>query len=231
MFSMCRSLSQRLTLVSRLLPVMYLVAYINSPPLLANDIAELEVTEEEGTYHIKATVVLHAPADYVRSVLMDFVHIYRLNPSIIESEVLTSPDDHTARVRTKVLGCIASYCEELERIEEVRMLATGDIQAEIMPDSGQFISGITLWQIHPMGEHTRLTYHSEMEPGFFIPPVIGSYILKSKLREELTTSFARLEKIASIQSERDWDPELNFSSRMVAINIRPCDKNGADKHE
>jgi len=233
MFWMSGLVSQRLTLISRLLVITLLpvIVCINGAPVLANDIDELEVSEEEGVYYIKASVVLRAPAEYVRNVLTDYVHIYRLNPSIIESEVLTSPGNDVARIRTKVIGCIASYCEELERVEEVRMLASGDIQAVILPDSGQFNSGFTLWQIQSIGEHARLTYHAEIEPGFFIPPVIGSYIVKAKLREELTTSFARLEKIAHIQSQRDWDPELNFPNKMAAINTGPCDKNVAGKDE
>ena len=53
---------------------------------------EVEVTEQGGVFQIKASVVVDAAADYVRRVLSDFVHIYRLNSSIIESEVLAS--DH-----------------------------------------------------------------------------------------------------------------------------------------
>lgn len=230
MFWMCRLLSKKIKLNTSLLLATFLLALINSTPVLAHDIADFEVTEDDGVYYIKASIVLHAPADYIRNVLTDYVHIYRLNPSIIESEVLSS-DNNSARVRTKVIGCIASYCEELERAEDVHMLVSGDIQAEIVPESGQFKSGITLWQIQSMGENTRLTYHAEMEPDFFIPPIIGSYIVKARLRDEITTSFARLEKIAIIQEERDWDPDLSFSNRMVANNSRPCDINSAGKHE
>lgn len=175
--------------------------------MLANDISEFEVTEDEGVFYINASVVIHAPAEYVHNVLTDYVHIYRLNPSIIESEVLISPDDNVARVRTKVIACVISYCEEIERVEDVRILASGDIQAKIVPEYSQFKSGVTLWQVRPMGDDSRLTYHAEIEPDFFIPPVIGNVIVKTKLRDEIMTSFRRLEKIANIQLEREWDPD------------------------
>ncbi len=80
---------------------------------------EIEVTEQGGVFQIKASVVVDAPADYVRRVLSDFVHIYRLNSSIIESEVLASEDESVTYVRTRILGCAGYFCEELERVEKV----------------------------------------------------------------------------------------------------------------
>lgn len=183
-----------------LLPIIFLI-FINIVPALAIDIAEFDVTEEEGVYDIKASVILYAPADNVRNVLTDYVHIYRLNPSIVESEVLASPGNNVTRVRTKVIGCVAYQCEELDRVEDVRILASGDIQAKIVPGYGQFKSGITLWQIQSMGKNSKLTYRAKMEPNFFIPPIIGSNLVKAKLREEIKTSLIRLEKIASVLSE------------------------------
>ena len=83
---------------------------------------EVEVSEQSGVYQIKVIAVIDAPARSVRHVLTDFVHIYRLNPSIIESEVLKRHSDGSISVRTKVIGCAAYFCEELERVEKVHLL-------------------------------------------------------------------------------------------------------------
>ena len=220
---------QRIIFNTRLLVPILCITFINSTAVLANDITEFEVTEEKGVFYIKAIVVLHAPAEYVRDVLTDYVHIYRLNPSIIESEVLASPGNNVARVRTKVIGCVAFYCEEIERVEDVRILASGDIQAEIVPEFSQFKSGVTLWQIRSMGENARLIYYAEMEPDFFIPPVIGNSIVKAKLRDEIMTSFRRLEKIASIQAERDWNPDWTFTNWTDTKNTKASEPGDEDK--
>ena len=214
---------------TRLLIPFLCLSFINSTAVLANDITEFEVTEEAGVFYIKAVVILHAPAEYVHNVLTDYVHIYRLNPSIIESEVLSSPDDNVARVRTKVIGCFAFYCDEIERVEDVRILASGDVQAKIVAELSQFKSGVTLWQIRSIGENARLIYYAEMEPDFFIPPVIGNAIVKAKLREELMTSFMRLEKIASIQSERDWNPDWTFTNWTDTKNTKASEPGDVGK--
>ena len=226
---MCSLFFQRIMFEMRLLVPFFCLTFINSASVLANDITEFEVTEDEGVFYIKASVVLHAPAEYVHGVLTDYVHIYRLNPSIIESEVLASADNNIARIRTKVIGCVAFYCEEIERVEDVRILASGDIQAKIVPESSQFKSGVTLWQIRSMGKDSRLTYYAEMEPDFFIPPIIGNAIVKAKLRDEIMTSFRRLEKIASIQAERDWTPDWIVNNWADTNKAKAREKSGADE--
>ncbi len=220
-------INQRCLNTRLLVPVLCLI-FISSTAVLANDIAEFEVSEEEGVFYINASVVLQAPAEYVRSVLTDYVHIYRLNPSIIESEVLEPPGNNVARIRTKVIGCVIFYCEEIERVEDVRILASGDIQAKIVPESSQFKSGVTLWQVRSMGEESKLTYHAEMEPDFYVPPLIGNTIVKAKLREEIMTSFTRLERIARIQSERDWNPDWTFTDQMDKKNTQASELSGED---
>ncbi len=163
---------------------------------------EIEITEQSGVYKIKVAVVIDAHASHVRRVLTDYMHIHRLNPSIIESEVLKQHDDDSVSVRTRVIGCAAYFCEELERVERVRVLPSGDLHAEIIPELSQFKSGQTLWRINTLGEQCEVTYLSNMEPDIFIPPVVGKFLVKKSIREEVTISFANLEKIAQILAAR-----------------------------
>lgn len=184
----------------------------------------VEVSEQEGIYQIKAIATVRAPATHVRNVLTDYVHIYRLNPSIIESEVLNQYDDGSVNVRTSVLGCAGYFCEELERVERVRELPSGDLHAEIIPELSQFKSGQTSWRIKANGEYCEIIYQSNMEPDVFIPPVVGEFLLKKSIIKEMQVSFANLEKISSILAEREWHEELNIQYQVtnkVTSNI-PC---------
>ncbi|MGD2053256.1 MAG: hypothetical protein PVG45_04030, partial [Gammaproteobacteria bacterium] len=66
------------------------IALVLCQPLyvLAFEFSEAEVTENNGIFHIRIAAVITAPPAYIRAVLSDYLHIYRLSPSIIESEVL-----------------------------------------------------------------------------------------------------------------------------------------------
>ena len=165
---------------------------------------EIEINEQSGVYQIKVVALIAAPASYVRYVLTDYKHIYRLNPSIIESEVLKQDDDGSVSVRTKVVGCAAYFCEELERVEKVRILPSGDLHAEIIPELSQFKSGQTHWHIEPLGNYCEVTYLSDMEPDMYIPPVVGKFLIKKSIREGMLTSFMNLENISIVLTEREW---------------------------
>jgi len=43
-----------------------------------------------------------------------------------------------------------------------------------------------------------------MVPDIYIPPVVGKFLIKRTIREEMQTSFANLEKISSVLAEREW---------------------------
>jgi hypothetical protein len=183
---------------------------------------EIEVNEQSGAYQIKVVALIAAPASYVRDVLTDYTHIYRLNPSIIESEVLKQDDD-SVDVRTKVVGCAAYFCEELDRVEKVRMLPSGDLQAEIIPELSQFKSGLTLWHIKSLGDYCEVTYVSDMEPDIYIPPVVGKFLIKKSIREEMQISFANLEKISSVLAAREWQEKHGPANHQTATKAASND--------
>lgn len=191
------------------------------PQLHARQAPEIEIIEQSGVYQIKIVAVINAPASHVRHVLTDFIHIYRLNPSIIESNVLKQHDDSSVSVRTKIIGCAAYFCEELERVERVHILPSGDLYAEIIPELSQFKTGQTYWRIKEVDNHCEVTYESNMEPDIFIPPIIGKYLIKKSIREEMQTSFANLEKIANIQAEREWQENYQPEPTVFASSA-PC---------
>ena len=186
---------------------------------------EIKINEQSGVYQIKVTAVIAAPASYVRYVLTDYRHIYRLNPSIIESEVLEQFDDGSVSVRTRVVGCAAYFCEEIDRVEKVRMLPSGDLYAEIIPELSQFKSGKTYWSIKPLGDYCEVSYLSDMEPDIFIPPVVGKFLIKKSIRQEMLTSFANLEKISSVIAAREWlnnDQPANVQTITEVTPDSPC---------
>ena len=198
-----------------------------SSALQEEKLPEVEILEQSGIYQIKVVALIDAPARSVRHVLMDYVHIYRLNPSIIESEVLKRHDDGSVNVRTRVIGCAAWFCEELERVERVRLLPSGDLHAEIIPELSEFKSGQTFWRIKAVGDFCEVSYLSDMEPDIFIPPVVGKLLIKKSIREEMQISFANLEKISSIMAEREWQDDYHpvnaeFASYAQAESYDPC---------
>ena len=199
----------------------------SQPP--AYELNHAEVTENSGIFLIRITATFDVPADYIRRVLNDYNHIYRLSSSIIETEVLRSNDTSVTRVRTKLLACAAVFCQEVERVDAIRTLASGDIQAEIIPEQSEFRSGRAIWRITPVDDKSKLVYEATIEPDFFIPPVVGTAVISRSLKKEFLASFGRIEHIAGINLEKDWSETHSFASLEHNNSKRPCNKNDRDQ--
>jgi hypothetical protein len=87
-------------------------------------------------------------------------------------------------------------------VEDVREVGADDIYAVIVPQLSNVRSGTSHWQILPRGTSTRINYKMTLDPGFFIPPLIGSYIVEKKLKEETLICLNNIERIARIHDER-----------------------------
>ena len=166
---------------------------------------EINIIENSGIYQIEVNIKLNVSAKYVRDVLMDIDHIYRLNPSIIESERLASQVSNETRVRTKVLICVPVFCREIEKVDVVRTLPSGDIQFTTIPALSNFSSGNALWKISSLDKNrTHLYFKASLEPDFFIPSGIGINVV----REQFIMTFNRIDHIAKINAQRHMSKKL-----------------------
>jgi hypothetical protein len=218
-------LLHKLVSITRYVLATLALIFFQPQPALAFDFTDAEVTEKKGVYHIKISAEIKAPSGYVRYVLADYAHIYRLSASIIESEVLPDNIDGEKQVRTRLLLCTSVFCTEAERVDVVRMLASGDLEAEIVPELSEFKSGKATWKITPVDDHSFLVYEAVLEPDFFIPPVIGTRLVIENLRKEFARTFIRIEKIARVNARRDHRTDILLSAASPKILRPPCKQN------
>ena len=180
-------------------------------PVAAIDYVEIQVMKDGGVYHVKMVAEVDASAEYVHRVLTDYRHIYRLNPLITESEILPSPGNGAVRVRTRIEDCTLIFCVDVERVEDVFDLSSREVRMVIVPSLSDFLSGNAKWIIGDKEEYTEIVYQAQIEPAFNTFPVVGSAIARRKLRQEMTTLMARIECIAKVLEEQDWNSLLQVA--------------------
>jgi len=78
-----------------------------------------------------------------------------------------------------------------------------------IPTLGSFKSGHAEWKILGMEERTQVIYQAQMEPDVYIPPLIGNYFVKRKLRKSILASLAKIECIARIQAAQERNHALD----------------------
>ncbi len=181
-------------------PLILLLSLGHVSALAAAELISLEVGPEGDTYTVRLEMKLDVAADDVHQLLTNYHQLHRLHPSIVESRLLVSPGDGFSRVFTRMESCVFFFCNRFIRVEDVYQSASGDLMAVIVPGQSDFKSGTAIWRITKNGQHTVLVYEASIQPDFFIPPMIGNYLVKEKLKDELLVSFKRIECCASFRA-------------------------------
>ena len=93
------------------------------------------------------------------------------------------------------------YCKSVERTGSVEHEPLRYIKATVDPEQSDFHLSNETWEFSPEGEGTLIKYQLEMRPKFWVPPVIGPYVLKKKMADDGIEALDRIEAIA-----QDWEP-------------------------
>ena len=176
----------------------------------ADELKELSVTESDGEYRLQIISILDALLYYVRHVITDYLHRYRINPTITEVEIITSGLNEVVRVRNLSEQCIGTICLNIEWVGDIVEPIYGNINVETIPELSNFESGSAVWEIRSQGERTWVLHKSSLKADFFMPPVIGNKLMKHKMRKDTLATFNRIEFHAKIahEIERENEPEL-----------------------
>ena len=67
--------------------------------------------------------------------------------------------------------------------------------ATIVPEFSNFRSGYANWALREEGGGTHLLFTTQLEPSFWVPPLIGPWLIRYKLREEALQSVDNLEQL------------------------------------
>jgi hypothetical protein len=175
---------------------------------VAATIDQLDVTREHGRYALEANARLDATPESVYAVLTDFDdNAYsRISRVYKESRYLEPAADGTPLVYTRMEGCVLWHCMTLERTERLETDAPRWIKSTALPEGSNFKHATSEWVLEPHGDGTNMTYKIELEPDFFVPPVIGPWYLKRTLSQGGLRAVMRIERLARERDGRPVEP-------------------------
>ena len=152
---------------------------------------------DQGGYSIRMEAQIAAPLVYVRALLTDYGHLGRVNPSILESQLLASFGKEQYRVRTVTRSCVAFMCFDLIQVQDVEERRDGEIIATMVPEKSDFKDGVALWRVLPSGTGTHVVFEARMQPSFWVPPVIGTWMLERQINKQLQVTVRNLNRLGN----------------------------------
>lgn len=168
----------------------------------------LDVERSRGRYLLEAEAWLDASPESVFAVLTDFDdnRYARISRAYKESRYLAPAADGTPLVYTRMEGCALWHCMSFERTERLETEAPYRIKSVVLPESSNFKHSTSEWLLEHNGNGTRMIYTLEMEPDFFVPPLLGPWYLKRTLAQGGLRAVTRIERLARELDGRPVEP-------------------------
>lgn len=161
------------------------------------DILQADVRHEGDRYFLSLQAYLDAPPEAVFAVITDYDRLSELHRRVRESRLERRIDDGTVEVYTRFWGCLAGiFCKGMEQVELIKETPPYELHATVIGEKSDLKSGSVNWRLEEEGTGTRLSYDSEMDPDFWVPPVIGDGLLKTSISRTTREMIQQVEERA-----------------------------------
>lgn len=167
-----------------------------SLPVSSADLSDVEVSYEDGRYRLTSKTRFDATQSQLYAVLTDYAQFTRFSSAFVESENRAPDEQGRPRFYTRMEGCVLFFCQSYIRYGHLELKPKYDIVAIVDPEPSNFKYSRERWELIPKGEQTVLVYTFEMEPDFWVPPIVGPYVIKRSLRRGGRDAVNRIEALA-----------------------------------
>jgi len=163
---------------------------------LAATLIDSQVEHHNSRYTVHSEVRIELPMARVRQILTQFEALARLNRGIKEVRVLERAGPDQVRMAVVSEVCILVGCLDYSWVQDVRLLPSGDILAVIDPGESDFEAGWARWRLRADQGGTRLIFDAKVVPRFWIPPLVGPWLLERRLGTQALATALGVESVS-----------------------------------
>jgi hypothetical protein len=167
-----------------------------APTVWSAELRDVTVELEDGHYFLTSESWLDASVEEIYRVLTDYELFVQISSGYVEAHNTDAAEDGRPGFYTRMQGCVLVWCKSFERSGYLTLNPMTDIVALVDPDVSDFDYSRESWELISEGEGTVMIYHFEMDPGFWVPPVIGPFYIKRTLVRGGEDAIMRIEALA-----------------------------------
>lgn len=160
------------------------------------DLKSVSVELIDDRYHLESTAWFAVSREDLYRTLTNYDLFEKFTSAFVETRNLEPGEDGRPRFFTRMEGCVLLFCKSMRRRGYLVLSPPGEIVAIADPEASDFHYSHERWRLEEDGEGTLMTYNFEMEPSFWVPPVVGPFIIKRTLREGGIDAIDRIEAVA-----------------------------------
>ncbi|MFK7888907.1 MAG: SRPBCC family protein [Gammaproteobacteria bacterium] len=163
---------------------------------LGAELVDVTVEIDQKRYTVQSQVMVYAPIEAVFEVLADYDQFERVSSIFKDSRYIERDDIGNGVVFTQMRDCVLFFCKTIDRTENIEVTPPTSIVTRAIPEKSDVKYGLSNWVLEEKDGATRVTFRMQMEPDFWVPPVVGPYFIRKFLREGSADAAQRLENFA-----------------------------------
>jgi hypothetical protein len=162
----------------------------------AAEIRSIDVQYEDGRYSMVSVAWFDAGIDETYHVFSTWDYSPRFSGAIVEARDLEAEPGGRPGYFIINRGCMLFFCKSMVRQGFVEARPNKELRAVADPQFSDFEQFEESWEFSEEEGGTSVRYQLEMVPDFWVPPAIGPFVIKRKLRTDGGEALDRIEAIA-----------------------------------
>lgn len=176
--------------------------------LFGGEIVKSEVKKDGEIYSAEIEARINVKRELAWNLFKDYGNFKNLNHYVLESTVIERYNDDNFKGRMAINVCFKilfwKKCMVVTQTEIVSQNGK-EIISETVPGESSFKKGKIYWLITEDGSgKTLIKYRIEAEPNFYIPPLLGTRLIKKKIVDIATETIGNVEKMAVINKPANY---------------------------
>lgn len=164
--------------------------------LFAADLRSVDVDYRDGRYMMASVVWFDATVEQVYEVFRQWDLSTQFSSSIVEAFDIEADENGRPGFYIRHEGCVLFFCRSFERRGYVEHEPMTTLRAFADPEASDFLLSNEVWTFAAERGGTVVTYELLMKPKFWVPPAIGPWMIKRKLKNGGGDAVDRIEVIA-----------------------------------
>jgi hypothetical protein len=134
-------------------------------------------------FYVNIEAQINSSPKLIFAILTNYNNLSNISPKIIESKIIKKEGEDFI-VKTVIKGCILFFCKKITNVQRTAQILEKSITAITIPPKSNLKYGKMTWQIEENKKGVKLKYLAQIEPDFFIPPIVGEYFIKKAMLKE-----------------------------------------------
>ncbi len=150
------------------------------------------VQRDGDQFHVDAVMHTDVQQKIAWEVLTDFPSLKKILPDVQVSEVTPGADERHLSVHQVGTARFGPFTKTYESTREVVLHPQEQISSTNV--AGNVKAMHSVMTLSPEKGGTRLVYHADVEPGFWLPPLVGPAAVRDQTAEQFSALLAEMKK-------------------------------------